>query len=66
MATKQGSKLEDETHISPRFPVIQDLVFRKLLILFVVKIDVNSSDIGTKALGREWFRSDVSYIRIGQ
>ena len=39
--------------IHTRFLFIQDLVFRKLLTMSSVKTDVNPSDIGTKALGRE-------------
>ena len=42
-------------HIHTRFLFIQDLVFRKLLTMSSVKTDVNPSDIGTKALGRERF-----------
>ena len=46
---------------SPRHPppalflCIQDLVFRKLLTMSSVKNNVNPSDVGTKALGRERF-----------
>ena len=39
--------------IHTRFVFIQDLVFRKLETMSAVKTDVNPSDIGTKALGRE-------------
>ena len=46
-----GSKPEDETHT--RFLFIQILVFRKLLMMSAVKTDVNPSDVGTKALGRD-------------
>ena len=42
-------------HIHTRFLFIQDLVFRKLLTMSAVKTDVNLSDIGTKAQGRERF-----------
>ena len=42
-------------HIHTRFLFIQDLVFRKLLSMSSVKTDVNPSDIGTRALGRERF-----------
>ena len=42
-------------HIQTRFLFIKDLVFRKLLTMSSVKTDVNPSDIGTKALGRERF-----------
>ena len=38
-----------------RFLFIEDLVFRKLLTTSAIKTDVNPSDIGTKALGRERF-----------
>ena len=41
-------------HIHTRF-LFQDLVFRKFLTMSSVKTDVNPSDIGTKALGRERF-----------
>ena len=42
-------------HIHTRFLFIQDLVFWKLITMKSVKTDVNPSDIGTKALGRERF-----------
>ena len=42
-------------HIHTRILLIQDLVLRKLLTMSSVKTDVNPSDIGTKALGRERF-----------
>ena len=54
VATKQGaSRKMKQTHT--RFLLFQDLVFRKLLTMSSVKTDVNPSDIGTKALGRERF-----------
>ena len=46
-------------HIHTRFLFIQDLVFRKLLTMSSVKTDVNPSDIGTKALGRERFHRQM-------
>ena len=52
MATKQGASRKMK-HIHTRFLFIQDLVLRKLLTMSSVKTDVNPSDIGTKALGRE-------------
>ena len=54
VATKQGVSRKMK-HIHTRFLFIQDLVFRKLLTMSSVKSDVNPSDIGTKALGRERF-----------
>ena len=54
VATKQGASRKMK-HIHTRFLFIQDLVFRKLLTMSSVKTDVNPSDIGTKALGRERF-----------
>ena len=54
VATKQGASNKMK-HIHTRFLFIQDLVFRKLLTMSSVKSDVNPSDIGTKALGRERF-----------
>ena len=42
-------------HIHTTSLFIQDLVFRKLQTMSSVKTDVNPSDIGTKALGRERF-----------
>ena len=56
VATKQGASRKMK-HIQTRFVFIQILVFRKLLTMSSVKTDVNPSDIGTKALGRERFRS---------
>ena len=54
VATKQGaSRKMKQSHT--RFSFIQDLEFRKLLTMSSVKTDVNPSDIGTKALGRERF-----------
>ena len=43
----------------------QDLVFRKLLTMSSVKTDVNPSDIGTKALGRERFHRLRSMFGMG-
>ena len=54
LATKQGASRKMK-HIHTRFLFIQDLVLRKLLTMSSVKTDVNPSDIGTKALGRERF-----------
>ena len=53
-ATKQGASRKMK-HIHKKFLFTQDLVFRKLLTMSSVKTDVNPSDIGTKALGRERF-----------
>ena len=52
VATKQGASRKMK-HTHTRILSIQDLVFRKLLTMSSVKTDVNPSDIGTKALGRE-------------
>ena len=52
-------------HIHRRFSFIQDLVFRKLLTMSSVKADVNPSDIGTKALGRERFYRLRSMLGMG-
>ena len=52
VATKQGASRKMK-HFDTRFSFIQALVFRKLLTMSSVKTDVNPSDIGTKALGRE-------------
>ena len=52
-------------HIHTRFSFIQDLVLRKLLTMSSVKTDVNPSDIGTKALGRERFHKLRSMLGIG-
>ena len=54
VATKQGASHKMK-HIHTRFLFIQDLVFWKLLTMSSVKTDVNPSDIGTEALGRERF-----------
>ena len=54
VATTQGASRKMK-HIHTRFLFIQDLVFRKLLTMSSVKTDVDPSDIGTKALGRERF-----------
>ena len=64
VATKQGAsrKMKD---IHTRILFIQDLVFRKLLTMSSVKTDMNPSDIGTKALGRERFRRLRSMLGMG-
>ena len=64
VATKQEVSRK-VTHIHTRFLFIQDLVFRKLLTMSPVKTDVNPSDIGTKALGRERFDRLTSVLGIG-
>ena len=64
VATKQGAGGKMK-HIHTRFIFIQDLVFRKLLIMSLVKTDVNPSDIGTKALGRERFHRLRSVLGLG-
>ena len=64
VATKQGASRKMK-HIHTRFLFIQDLVFRKLLTMSSVKTDVNPSDIGTKALGRERFYRLRSMIGVG-
>ena len=51
VATKQGTSRKMK-HIHTRF-FFQDLEFRKLLTMSSVETDVNPSDIGTNALGRE-------------
>ena len=63
-ATKQGASRKMK-HIQTRFLFIQDLVFRKLLTMSSVKTDVNPSDIGTKALGRERFYKLRSMLGMG-
>ena len=64
VATKQRASRK-MTHFHTRFLFIQDLVFRKLLTLSSVKTDVNPSDIGTKALGRERFHRLRSMLGVG-
>ena len=64
VATKQGASRKMK-HIHTRFLFIQDLVFRKLLTMSSVKTDVNPSDIGTKALGRERFHRLRSILGMG-
>ena len=59
VATKQGASRKMK-HIHN-----QDLVFRKLLTMSSVKTDVNPSDIGTKALGRERFHRLRSMLGMG-
>ena len=63
VATKQGANRKMK-HIHMRL-FIQDLVFRKLLTMSSVKTDVNPSDIGTKALGRERFHRWRSMLGMG-
>ena len=64
VATKQGASRKMK-HINTGFLFIQDLVFRKLLAMSSVKTDVNTSDIGTKALGRERFYTLRSMLGMG-
>ena len=64
VATKQGAGRKMK-HIQTRFLVIRDLVFRKLLTMSSVKTDVNPSDIGTRALGRERFHRLRSMLGMG-
>ena len=64
VATKQGASRKMK-HNRTRFLFIQDLVFRKLLTMSSVKTDVNPSDIGTKALGRERFHRLTSMLGMG-
>ena len=64
VATKQGASRKMK-HIHTRFLYIQDLVFRKLVTMSSVKTDVNPSDIGTKALGRERFHRLRSMLGMG-
>ena len=64
VATKHGESRKMK-HIHTRFLFIQDLVFRKLLTMSSVKTDVNPSDIGTKALGRERFHRLRSMLGMG-
>ena len=64
VATKQGATRKMK-HIHMRFLFIQDLVFRILLTMSSVKTDVNPSDIGTKALGRERFYRLRSMLAMG-
>ena len=62
VATKQGASRKTSTR---EVLFIQDLVFRKLLTMSSVKTDVNPSDIGTKALGRERFHRLKSMLGMG-
>ena len=64
VAAKQGASRKMK-RIHTRFLFIQDLVFRKLLTMSSVKTDVNPSDIGTKALGRERFHRLRSMLGMG-
>ena len=52
-------------HNHTRFLFIQDLVFGELLKMSSVKTDVNPSDIGTKALGRDRFHILRSMLGMG-
>ena len=65
VATKQGASRKMK-HVRTRFLFVQDLVFRKLLTMSSVKTDVNPSDIGTKALGRERFHRLRSMLGVGR
>ena len=58
------SKSQDERH-SHEILIHSRLVFRKLLTMSSVKTDVNPSDIGTKALGRERFHRLRSMLGLG-
>ena len=49
VATKQGASRKMK-QIHTRFLFIQDLVFRKLLVMSAVRTEVNPSDTGTQAL----------------
>ena len=64
VAMKQGARRKMK-HTHTRFLFIQDLVFRKLLTMSSVRTDVNPSDIGTKALGRERFHRLRSMLGLG-
>ena len=64
VATKQGASRKMK-HIHTGFLFIQDLVFRKLRTMSSVKTDVNPSDIGTNALGRERFQRLTSMLGMG-
>ena len=64
VATKQGANRKMK-HIHTRLLFIQDLVFWKLLTMSAIKTDVNPSDIGTKALGRERFYRMRSMLGMG-
>ena len=64
VAMKQGASRKMK-QMHTRFLLIQDLVFRKLLTMSSVKTDVNPSDIGTKALGRERFHRLRSMLGMG-
>ena len=64
VVTKQGASRKMK-HIHTRFLFTQDLVFQKLLTMSAIKTDVNPSDIGTKALGRERFYRMRSMFGMG-
>ena len=64
VVAKQGASHKMK-HIHTRCLFIQDLVFRKLLTMSAVRTDVNPSDIGTKALGRERFYRMRSMLGMG-
>ena len=53
-------------HLHTRFLFVQDLVFRKLLTMSAIKTDVNTTDNGTKALGRERFYRMRAMLGMGQ
>ena len=64
VTTEQGANRKMK-HIHTRSLFIQDLVVRKILTMSSVKTDVNPSDIGTKALGRERFHRLRSMLGMG-
>ena len=64
VATKQRAS-QRMKHIHTRFVFIQDLAFRKLLAMSAVRVDVNPSDVGTKALGRERFGMMRAMLGLG-
>ena len=63
VATKQGA-MRKMTH-THEILVHSRFVFRRLLTMTAVKTDVNPSDIGTKALGRERFHRLRSMLGMG-
>ena len=64
-AVKPNDLSKTLKHIHTRFLFIQDVVFRKPLTMSAIKTDVNPSDIGTKALGRERFYRLRSMLGMG-
>ena len=64
VGTKQGASRK-MSQIQTRYLFIQELVFRKFLTMSSVKTDVNPSEIGTKALGRERFHRLRSMLGMG-